>query len=266
MSTLYQCPGCGNEKPRTKEYFDRSYQSYGDGLRLRCKSCRTERVIIRNRKKGIKPAIVARVNGNKKECVRCKVWLPNTEEYFQKDYRTSPARQELKGACTKCIVRDANISRAKPHNRATILCWHYKRHDRVKGRKNNLTPEYTLSIITQPCSYCGSADNVGCDRIDNSLGHVVGNVTPCCSECNMVRGNKFTPLQMRLYVGPAIRAAREETKHHVVIATADIPEAELKEWKHSPRIKALLEFILPEIPKGLHFLTMLGTEAAIFSY
>ncbi len=51
------------------------------------------------------------------------------------------------------------------------------------------------SLIKSNCTYCGAVPAQifkrdlalpynGVDRVDNSLGYVTGNVTPCCGSCN----------------------------------------------------------------------------------
>ena len=53
------------------------------------------------------------------------------------------------------------------------------------------------NILTQKCVYCGDTKRIGCDRINNNLGHTKDNVVPCCIECNTARNNYFTYEEMR---------------------------------------------------------------------
>lgn len=51
------------------------------------------------------------------------------------------------------------------------------------------------ALIARPCHYCGGPLNetaVGLDRMDNSKGYVLGNVVPCCKECNEIKGDTLT--------------------------------------------------------------------------
>ena len=66
---------------------------------------------------------------------------------------------------------------------------------RTQARRRNLECEVTFSqfmhITTRPCYYCGdctSAGHRGIDRRDNDKGYVAGNMVPCCSRCNYMKG------------------------------------------------------------------------------
>ena len=41
-------------------------------------------------------------------------------------------------------------------------------------------------MLLQPCVFCGESDwyKIGLDRKDNRLGHIRGNLQPCCKRCN----------------------------------------------------------------------------------
>lgn len=74
----------------------------------------------------------------------------------------------------------------------------YRHMDRDKGLvPDNIddypTKEEYVQMFRQPCVFCGESDwhKIGLDRIDNSLGHVRGNLQPCCWSCNKKK-NKMT--------------------------------------------------------------------------
>jgi hypothetical protein len=58
--------------------------------------------------------------------------------------------------------------------------------------ENFMTYEEYFNLIQQPCFFCGrtpeQCNGMGVDRIDNTLGHVSGNLQPCCGEHNIFRG------------------------------------------------------------------------------
>lgn len=79
------------------------------------------------------------------------------------------------------------------------------------------------NILLKPCIYCGDTHRIGCDRIDNTLGHTKNNVVPCCIECNTARNNYFTYDEMRLLgiTISKIKAARPKTEESNVTIEFD---------------------------------------------
>ena len=77
-----------------------------------------------------------------------------------------------------------------------------------KGKEWNLTEEEYTNLVNQNCKYCGMKNDteagVGLDRLDNSKGYLKDNVVSCCIDCNYVRGNRFSPEEMKL-IGEVIR-------------------------------------------------------------
>lgn len=58
-----------------------------------------------------------------------------------------------------------------------------------------ITEQQRLEMIKQPCFYCEEEkpfNEMGVDRIDNDLPHTIDNCVPCCTECNIKRGNRYT--------------------------------------------------------------------------
>lgn len=90
--------------------------------------------------------------------------------------------------------------------------WHYARlkayaqYDKIKNYEHDLTPKwFEENIKSKSCAYCNRDDvRIGCDRIDNSIGHIKTNVIPCCGDCNRTRGNHFSYEEM-LELGKAIQ-------------------------------------------------------------
>lgn len=96
--------------------------------------------------------------------------------------------------------------------------WQYsKRVDQTRGLAT-CDLESFVAIVSQPCRYCGFQPKVGsngADRIDNAKGHEKTNIVSACWPCNRARGSIFSFEEMKLFIGPAIRQAREHReKHH----------------------------------------------------
>lgn len=45
-------------------------------------------------------------------------------------------------------------------------------------------------MISSSCYYCGGKDNIGIDRVDNSIGYTPENSKPCCTWCNKMKLDK----------------------------------------------------------------------------
>ena len=103
------------------------------------------------------------------------------------------------------------IRKNKRKNREKTLITNYKRIDKAKGFICDLTVEWMKTNITSKnCVYCQIPGDVGCDRIDNNKGHIIGNVVPCCYVCNTTKSDIFTYQQMIKTIGPAIRKTKIE--------------------------------------------------------
>jgi hypothetical protein len=80
----------------------------------------------------------------------------------------------------------------------------YKNNAKIRDYSWELTIEEFSDIVIKDCVYCGSSlgcveksknDNgdfhyTGIDRVNNSIGYVIGNCVPCCITCNLAKGTK----------------------------------------------------------------------------
>lgn len=117
-----------------------------------------------------------------------KYYYDNIEEekVKRKKYRDSHKEDQ------KIWMNQWKEKNPQRYRASRILCT-YKRNDKKYNRENNLTSSWIVErIFSQPCYYCGETDwkKIGCDRIDNSIGHIMTNVIPCCGKCNNERKTK----------------------------------------------------------------------------
>lgn len=63
----------------------------------------------------------------------------------------------------------------------------YRRNAATRSLAFELTREQFAELTERPCSYCGTTEHVGVDRIDSSLGYIMTNVQPACSVCNLMK-------------------------------------------------------------------------------
>jgi len=168
---------------------------------------------------------------NHRICNRCNCELPATTDVFLKDstrplglaYECKACHRERKkgrdrrkerwGALTseQRVLRKTRMKRwnQTQRGRATYLRKAYQRIDAC-----DLSAEQILEMITQPCVYCGTETaNRGLDRIDNDKPHIAGNVQTACTECNVIRSNRFSVEEMKLLgaVVARIRKARDSS-------------------------------------------------------
>ena len=65
----------------------------------------------------------------------------------------------------------------------------YRWHARKRGRTWELDNEFCLTLMNEPCHYCGFVAKFlnGIDRKDNARGYEIDNVLPCCGTCNYAK-------------------------------------------------------------------------------
>lgn len=154
-----------------------------------------------------------------KTCTLCKTSKPEEDFGFRKPgqrmtwcrlcrNKQAIPRKRLWRANHKDRVKAANATRSSPTRKFAFM----KNTAKVRKLAFDLTESQCIDLTSRPCEYCGgplAKYGMGLDRIDNSLGYLFNNVLPCCTQCNVARGTFFTVDEMKQFIGPAIRAARE---------------------------------------------------------
>lgn len=100
-----------------------------------------------------------------------------------------------------------------------------KSHARRRKIEWTLGREQYIALVSLPCAYCFLPSDVeagvGLDRLDNDRGYVDGNVVPCCSICNAVRMDRFSPDEMKL-IGTVIRKIKLRRQEQNKIVTDEV--------------------------------------------
>ena len=123
-----------------------------------------------------------------------------------------------RGSCHRCVwrqKRNVDPDRFKrkrkawwQRNPASAIVEDSRKNDKRKGLECNITTEFVSSLISNPCMYCAETSiRMTLDRIENGIGHILGNVVPCCIRCNYIRGSM--PYDAWIHIVPLIRSARE---------------------------------------------------------
>ncbi len=170
-----------------------------------------------------------------KLCSKCQQ-LKEDDEYYT---RSSGGKKYLMSLCKSCEVirttqrrsdassdytirykdyRATSITktrakhkyeRANGINREKFIFEDSRNSDKKKGLSNDLTKKDIATLIADGCSYCGEHDlMMTLDRIDNSKGHLLNNVSAACIRCNLTRGSM--PHAAWLIVATAMRKAKDE--------------------------------------------------------
>lgn len=172
MENTKICSKCGRELPLTEYYKNKKHK---DGCLNICKMC---------------------FNSRAKEHYHTNV--EQYKQYYQdnKDEKIEYGKQYYEEHKEERVEYSKNYNKAynkTQSGRASYLAQDYKREDKKYNRDNNIDRQWIVdNIFTSKCEYCGETDwrELGCDRIDNSIGHIIGNVVCCCEKCNNERQKK----------------------------------------------------------------------------
>ena len=127
-----------------------------------------------------------------------RYYLKNRERELPK-HRAYNARPEVKERAR--LRYQNNIDSVRVFNAAytRTTMGRFKAGRRAATKRGiswNLSFDTYLGLIAaKQCHYCDGALSPTCtglDRIDNARGYEVGNVLPCCGDCNRHRQNTWT--------------------------------------------------------------------------
>ena len=121
----------------------------------------------------------------------------NETREYNKRYYKEHREQEIK-RCTEYWKTYKNT----PMGRAQGQIQQYKFMDRRNGFGDviDFNAKWIVdNIYTKQCAHCDESDwhKLGCNRIDNTKGHTVDNVEPCCFHCNCVLNGKESGLKRK---------------------------------------------------------------------
>ena len=191
------CSKCGRILPLSEFYRNKRAK---DGLKSHCKQCNKE--------------YQAEWSTNHKENVKAKnaKWRsknPTYDAQYQQAHKDKIAEYQAewrnlnKEKIAEYQAEWRNLNKEKiaeyqaewynpqthPLNWAKTIVNNYNKMDRERGFDPNQTisAEWFLqNIAYRPCAHCGlqGIGLIGCNRLDNTKGHTIDNVEPCCLKCN----------------------------------------------------------------------------------
>lgn len=147
--------------------------------------------------------------------------LPEVKERVRNYYRTPTQKARKAAYYRRPAVRAKALAYGKsPAKKAydlrrqkTIhgLFLKQKSFAKFHNKEWTLSKEDFASLRQQVCTYCQGPLpelGVGLDRLDNRRGYTLANVVPCCTDCNLVRGDRLTHLEMLHDIGPVLRKVK----------------------------------------------------------
>ena len=161
------CSRCGQVKPIGDFYRNKRAK---DGLMSYCKQCNKE--------------YQAEWSTNHKENFKANSakWRAKNPTY-NAEYHQANKEKIAEYQAEYCDPQK------NPRGWAKRIVNSYKKMDRERGFDPNQTisAEWFLqNIAYRPCAHCGlqAIGLIGCNRLDNTKGHTIDNVEPCCFKCN----------------------------------------------------------------------------------
>lgn len=139
-----------------------------------------------------------------KYCSFCKINHEDDIFYFEKDIRYKNGgkwrcriRKNYYGAKYRSNVNNDPIrkqiflDKQKLYSKQNPNKRKYKSYKNSDLKKKRDTVEWLIAreIMQKPCYYCRQKPSNGLERIDNSLGHSLENILPCCEKCNIILGD-----------------------------------------------------------------------------
>lgn len=145
------------------------------------------------------------------------------------------------GVCKKCQSNRSTVRAIvyASENNPKYKFYRSKAYVKRNGLPFKLTFEQYASEIAKPCYYCDekiTGHGISLDRIDNdrSIGYVIGNILPCCTRCNRMRGAHFTVEEAKI----AIQAVLDFRKLKTCDRDSHVASSHGKNLEHGKTQKA----------------------------
>ena len=147
------------------------------------------------------------------------VSIPHTcatcHEHIQPDgrnFRTKRTKdgKRYKRLCRICDkIRSAKLCEESRLGTTKFIIRQARNFDQSNGfQQHELDYDVVNKYLNQGCRWCGAKRGewrIGLDRIDNSTGHSLANVVPCCTRCNIMKGSM--PIGAWRFLAPWVRFA-----------------------------------------------------------
>lgn len=177
------CPACGENKPRTREFYYADRRA-SDGLHSPCKKCH----LMRN-------AAHEKANPRDRTQGRKEWWQKNKDTAR---LRASPnfARWRNENRA-KRMEWEANYRRTETYRKANVAHQNNRRARLVNAEGSHTAAEFNAVLIAQAyrCFYCGidisnSATEDHFIPLSKGGSNLIENIRASCITCNISKGNR----------------------------------------------------------------------------
>lgn len=147
----------------------------------------------------------SKVNPNRRrnDCKLCKQKqtknrIKKTPNFYQNQYsKMSPEKKAeyINKKSAQNVNRNGAREKRKIYNASDRGIYNRyisdsKRRSRLaRGISVELSFEQFSILINSPCTYCGTENSRGIDRLDSSKPYTMENSNPCCRVCNSMKNN-----------------------------------------------------------------------------
>ena len=136
-------------------------------------------------------------------CEYCQLVNTSTDHWYWQKHVKSITH----GGYWKCKQQNRdNVKRWRKDSFAQARLTSYRQTDKRYDLECTLSLEEIDGLLSQPCYYCGMKHSDGLDRMNNSCGHTIGNVVPCCEKCNMLLSD--LPFEAKRLLVPGLKQIR----------------------------------------------------------
>jgi hypothetical protein len=133
-------------------------------------------------------------DGHKSWCFACYKQYSTMKSKLFRQSLTEDQKKE-KNAKRRLHYQENRESLLKYKQTDKALYTNYKSEARRRKRKIfDLKFDDFKKLINSNCTYCNVSNCRGIDRIDNNIGYVLENSTPCCHRCNRMKSDLSVPL------------------------------------------------------------------------
>lgn len=143
--------------------------------------------------------------------IKHRIRIGHSPDYIVKMSHEKPKRNRR-----KVPICQSDLDYQKQRDKASKMVSSYKSSDKKKGLNCGIDIKFMMEeIFGKKCTYCGTYKNVGCDRIDNSIGHTPDNIIPACYTCNTIRRDIFSVDEMKKigsFISKEIYSARIQSE------------------------------------------------------